>query len=138
MVHIPFGIVIIVLRNTHSLGSKCSEPCPLQRLGITIGPHLLCAPVFDGDVTIEHRGRKEMWADGNTEPLQGVGFRTFRSKAMGIPENYDDNAERARTHSMLLSKPDQAGMVPKKEFDVLAKVMGVERSSKDPSSGPTP
>ena len=46
-----------------------------------------------GDVTVEHRGTKEMWTDGNIKPLQGIGFRTFRSKIMGIPENYDDNAE---------------------------------------------
>ena len=43
----------------------------------------------------------------NTKPLQGAGFRLFRSKIMGIPENYDDEAERVRTHPQLLPKPKE-------------------------------
>ena len=57
---------------------------------------------------------------------------------MGIPENYDNDAEWAGTHPMLLPKPDKAGVVPKKDLEVLAKAMGVDRSSKDPPSGSTP
>ena len=34
----------------------------------------------------------KMWADGNTKPLQGAGFRSFQSKIMGIPEDYEDDA----------------------------------------------
>ena len=95
---------------------------------------LITDKIEKGDVTIERRGIKEMWADSNTKPLQGAGFRTFRSKTMGIPENYNDNAERARTHPMLLPKPDKAGVVPKKDLEVLAKAMGVDGFSKNQPS----
>ena len=54
---------------------------------------------------MEHRGTQEMWADCNTNPLQGAGFKLFRSKVMGIPEDYDDDAEKVRIHSLLLPKP---------------------------------
>ena len=47
-----------------------------------------------GDVAVGHHGIKEMCADGNTKPLQGTGFRLFRSKIMDISENYDDGDER--------------------------------------------
>ena len=51
---------------------------------------------------------------------------------MGIPENYDGNVKQTRTHPMLLPKPDQAGVVPKKDLEFVAKAMGAYRSSKDP------
>ena len=85
---------------------------------------LITDKIEKGDVTVEHRGTKEMWADGNTKPLQGAGFRTFRSKVMGIPENYDNDAERKRTHPLLLPKPEKAGVVPSKDLEVLAKATG--------------
>ena len=75
---------------------------------------------------MEHRGTKEMWADGNTKPLQRAGFRLFRSKIMGIPENYDDAAERVRNHPQLLPKPKEAGVVPSADLQVLAKTLGVK------------
>ncbi len=39
---------------------------------------------------MEHRPTDEMWIDINTKPLQGAKFREFRSKLMGIPENYNN------------------------------------------------
>ena len=70
--------------------------------------------------------------------MQGAGFRTFRSKTIGIPENYNNNAEWARTHSVLLPKPDKAGVIPKKGLDVMAKTMGVDGPSKKQPSESTP
>ena len=49
---------------------------------------LIADKIEKEDVSVEHQGTMEMWADGNTKPLQGAGFRLFRSKIMGIPENY--------------------------------------------------
>ena len=49
---------------------------------------------------------------------------------MGNQQNYDANAEQARTHPMLLPKPDKAGVVPKKDLEVLAKTMGVDGPGK--------
>ena len=72
-----------------------------------------------------------MWADGNTKALKGARFRTFRSKVMGVPENYDDDAECVWTHPLLLPTPQKAGVVPPKDLEVLAKAMGVpDRVSK--------
>ena len=44
-----------------------------------------------------------------------------------VPENYDDDAERVRTHPLLLPKPRKAGVVPPKDLEVLAKTMGVQK-----------
>ena len=99
---------------------------------------LITDKIEKGDVTVEHRGTKEMWANGNTKPLQGAGFRTFRSRAMGIPENYNDDAEQDRTHPLLLPKPEKAGVVPSKDIEVLSKAMGLDKTSqgKPPESTP--
>ena len=43
-----------------------------------------------GEIQVEHRRTDQMWIDVNTKPLQGAKFREFRSKLMGIPENYVD------------------------------------------------
>ena len=99
---------------------------------------LITDKIEKGDVTVEHRGTKEMWADGNTKPLQGAGFRTFRSKLMGLPENYDDDVERDRTHLLLLPKPEKAGVVPKEDLKVLAKAMGLDKTSQGQPSESTP
>ena len=64
-----------------------------------------------GDVSVEHRVTEEMWVDGNIKSLQGAEFRLFRSKVMGIPENYDDEAERVRTNPQVSPKPKEAGVV---------------------------
>ena len=68
----------------------------------------------------------------------GVGFRTFRSKIMGIPENYGDGAEQNGTHPMLLPKPEKDGTVPDKNIEVLAKAMGIDRPSQNQPSESTP
>ena len=78
-----------------------------------------------------------MWADGNTKPLQGAGFRVFRSKVMGIPENYDDEAERIRTHPMLLPKSKEAGVVPARDLQVLSKALGIEKQNHTKQEGST-
>ena len=99
---------------------------------------LITDKIEKGDVTVEHRGTKEMWADGNTKALQGAGFRTFRSKIMGIPEDYDDDAERVRTHPLLLPKPKKAGVVPSKDLEVLGRVLGVPKFPKESTPTMTP
>ena len=87
---------------------------------------------------MEHRGTKEMWADGNTKPLQGAEFRLFRSKVMGISENYDDEEERVRTHPLLLPKPKKAGVVPSNDLQVLADAMGVQTKDREGTVESTP
>ena len=89
---------------------------------------LITDKIEKGDVTVEHRGTKEMWDDGNTKPLQGAGFRIFRSKSMGIPEDYGDDAERVRTHPLLLPTPEKAGVMPQQDLTVLAKAMGIDET----------
>ena len=58
-------------------------------------------------------------------------LRLFRSKVMGIPENYDDEAERVRTRPQLLPKPKEAGVVPSAGLQVLAKALGVKDQDHD-------
>ena len=57
---------------------------------------------------------------------------------MGISDNYDDNAERDRTNPLLLPKPEKAGVVPSKHIEVLAKAMGLDKTSQDKPSESTP
>ena len=57
---------------------------------------------------------------------------------MGIPQNYDDDAERERTHPLLLPKPEKAGVVPSKDLEVLAKAMGLDKTGQDVPSESTP
>ena len=90
------------------------------------------------DVSVEHRGTKEMWADCNTKPLQGAGLKLFRSKVMGIPENYDDEAERVRTHPQVLPKPKEAGVVSSADLQVLSKALGVKGQDHDRQKRSTP
>ena len=35
---------------------------------------LIADKIEKGDVSVEHQGTEEIWADGNTKPLQGAGF----------------------------------------------------------------
>ena len=53
---------------------------------------------------------------------------------MGIPENYDDEAGRVRTHSLLLPKPGEAGVVPSADLQVLAKALGVKGGDHEEST----
>ena len=57
---------------------------------------------------------------------------------MGIPEDYDDEAERVRTHPQLLPKPQEAGVVPTADLQVLSKALGVESQDHDKRKGLTP
>ena len=91
-----------------------------------------------GGVSVEHHGTKEMWADGNTKHLQGAGFRLFRSKVMGIPKNYDDQAEMVRTHPQLLPEPKEAGVVSSADLQVLSKALGVTGQDHNRWKGLTP
>ena len=70
--------------------------------------------------------------------LQGTGFRLFRSKVMGIPENYDGDAERVRTHPQLLPKTKEAEVVPSEDLEVLAKALGVQSPDHNRQKGSTP
>ena len=43
-----------------------------------------------------------MWLDVLTKPKQGKGFRMDRSMLMNVPEVYNDEKERKKTHLKLL------------------------------------
>ena len=43
-----------------------------------------------------------MWSDVLTKPKQGKGFRVDRSMLMNVPEVYNDEEERRKTHPKLL------------------------------------
>jgi len=60
-----------------------------------------------GDLEIQYCPTERMWADVLTKPKQGTSFRRDRSYLMNIPEDYDDSAERARTHQLLLPKNER-------------------------------
>ena len=59
-----------------------------------------------GELSIEHMPTDQMWADINTKPLQGKGFRAMRAQLMNVPELYDDEEERRRTPTNLLPSGD--------------------------------
>ena len=86
-------------------------------------------------MAVEHRGTREMWEDGNTKPLQGAEIKLFRSKVMGISEDYEDEAERVRTHPLLLPKSKEAGVVSSNDLQVLSKALGVEGQDHDRQGG---
>ena len=70
-----------------------------------------------------------MWADGNTKPLQGAGFRLFTATKSWeyVPKDYDDDVEKARTQPLLLhTEAKKAGVVPPGDLKVFAKAMGVQ------------
>ena len=62
-----------------------------------------------------------MWADVNTKPTQGKRFRVMRGEVMGIPEDYDDDVERRRTHPLLMPKVESE-RIPAADGEVLEKV----------------
>ena len=45
---------------------------------------LITDKVAQGDLSIQHKGTKDMWADVNTKPVQGLLFRKFRHEMMGV------------------------------------------------------
>ena len=62
--------------------------------------------VESGDVEIQYEPTGSMRCDILTKPKQGSIFREFRGHLMNVPKDYDDDAERLRTHPLLLPKED--------------------------------
>ena len=67
--------------------------------------------VESGDVEIKYKPTGSMWSDILTKPKQGSISRKFRGHLMNVSEDYDDDAERLHTHSLLLSKNDKPGVL---------------------------
>ena len=88
---------------------------------------LIADKVAQGDVKIQHRGTKVMWADVNTKPLQGQMFREFRSHLMGISVEYDDDVERRNTHPKLLPEVEVEEVVSRGDLEVLVAATGVNK-----------
>ena len=59
---------------------------------------LITDKVALGDIEIHHKGTDEMWANMKTKPTQEKRFRIMHDHVMGIPEYYDDDIDRRRTH----------------------------------------
>jgi hypothetical protein len=53
-------------------------------------------------VSIHHQPTDKMWSDVLTKPKQGKGFRLDRSTLMNVPEVYDYEEERKKTHPKLI------------------------------------
>ena len=53
-------------------------------------------------MSIEHQPTDMMWLDVLTKPKQGKGFRMDRSMLMNVPEIYNDEEEKKKTHPKLL------------------------------------
>ena len=51
-----------------------------------------------------------MWADVNTKLLQRTKFRMMRAQVIGINVKYDDDAERRRTHPLLMPNMDPVSL----------------------------
>ena len=65
---------------------------------------LITDKVVQEDLKIEHKGTYKMWGDVNTKPTQGKRFRVMRAAIMGLSVDYDNDAERRRTHPLLMPK----------------------------------
>ena len=63
---------------------------------------LITDKVAQGDLEIQHKGTEDMRADVNTKRTQGKRFRIMRGEVMEVPEEYDDDVERRRTHPLLM------------------------------------
>ena len=50
------------------------------------------------EIVIQYLPTDDMWADINTEDLQGSLFYKIHSRLMGIGEDYDGEIERRNTH----------------------------------------
>ena len=99
--------------------------------------YLVTDKIAQGDLTVEHRPTKEMWADVNTKPLQGKLFREMRAQLMGVPIDYGDDQERRRTHPKLLPRVELNGAIPKSDLvEVLRKASGISRKRPPVKSTP--
>ena len=56
---------------------------------------------------IKYEPTGSMWCDILTKAKQGSIFRKFRGHLMNVPQDYDDDAERLRTHPLLLPKQEE-------------------------------
>ena len=63
--------------------------------------------VESGDVEIRYEPTGSMWCDILTKPKQGSNFRKFKGYLMNVPEDYDNDVERLRTHPLLLLKQEE-------------------------------
>ena len=77
--------------------------------------------VKSGDVEIRYEPTGSMWCDILTKPKQGSTFRKFRGHLMNVPQDYDDDAERLRTHPLLLPKQEETEEMPTEDKNVLKK-----------------
>ena len=98
--------------------------------------YLVTDKIAQGDLTVEHRPTKEMWADVNTKPLQGKLFREMRAQLMGVPIDYDDDQERRRTHPKLLPKVEAEAAASRSDMEVLRKATGIPKEGHDVGSTP--
>ena len=78
-----------------------------------------------GGLLIQHKGTKDMWADVNMKPVQGLLFQKFWHGLMGVPVEYDDDVEKRNTHPVFLPKIENEWLaIPEaellKEINVLA------------------
>ena len=101
---------------------------------------LIMDKVAQGDMSIQHTGTKNMWADVNTKPVQGLLFRKFRHEMVGVPVEYDDDVKRRNTHPMLLPTVGTEMLsIPEKELlreiDVLAPAKQTTTPTKVPKKG---
>ena len=55
-----------------------------------------------GDIEVRYKPKVKMWIDCHTKPKQGRPWRIDRLMLMNIPEDYNDDEERTRTHPKLL------------------------------------
>ena len=72
-------------------------------------------------VEIKYEPTGSMWCDILTKPKQGSVFRKFRGHLMNVPMDYDDDAERLRTHPLLLPKEDKSETMSTADKHVLKK-----------------
>merc|ERR1712086_339309 len=61
---------------------------------------LITDKVAQEELEVQHRGTEDMWADVNTNRVQGTKFRVMRAQVMGIDVEHDDDAERCRIHPL--------------------------------------
>ena len=54
------------------------------------------------EIEIRQEGTESMLSDVLMKPKQGSAFKKLRAELMNCEVNYDDNAERARTHPSLI------------------------------------
>ena len=85
---------------------------------------LITDKIAQDELAVQHRGTELLWADGNTKPLQGNGFRLFRSVLMGIQPDYNDDDERRNMHPLLLPKMEAEGIISKQDIDLLRRMIG--------------